>query len=173
MATVGQTADVPQTVLLTDAKAAVLAAKCRVDAMNRAHQDADSPAVRLPAPSLESRGWYGRALLSLTSLATDRGFAVEADLRRASLGSAELRGASLGSAELRGASLGTAELRGASLGTAVATVCTADTPNEDSTQQVPCPAGPQPYGATRIADGMLHVRPLPRAFGAVKIPLLG
>jgi hypothetical protein len=163
MATVGQTADVPQTVLLTDAKAAVLAAKCRVDAMNRAHQDADSPAVRLPAPSLESRGWYGRALLSLTSLATDRGFAVEADLRRASLGSAELRGASLGSAELRGASLGTA----------VATVCTADTPNEDSTQQVPCPAGPQPYGATRIADGMLHVRPLPRAFGAVKIPLLG
>ncbi|MFE9443531.1 hypothetical protein ACFYO2_32140 [Streptomyces sp. NPDC006602] len=157
MAPIGQTATVPQTVLPTDGKAVVLAAKCRISAMSRAHQDADSPAVRRPVPSLVGRvartipaigratatRGYGRAPLSLTSLATDRGFAGEADLRDAPLG------------------------------TAAATVCTADTLDLDSTPQDACPAGLQPYGETWIADGMLHVQLVPHAFGAVKIPLLG
>jgi beta-galactosidase len=157
MANIAQTVNVLQAMLLTDGDALVLTPSYHVFAMNKGHQDADSLAVRLPAPppvhrvadtdlatfhATASRR-NGQVLVSLTNLDAHRGLTAELDLR------------------------------GARLGTPTATVLSAGTLNAHNTPQDPRAVHPRPLRDVRLADGLLRVE-LPRhSFATVQLPVLG
>ncbi|RSM59812.1 hypothetical protein DMB66_26550 [Actinoplanes sp. ATCC 53533] len=156
MANIAQTVNVLQAMLLTDGEALVLTPSYHVFAMNKDHQDADSLAVRLPAPppvrrvagtdlatfhATASRR-DGQVLISLTNLDADRGLAVELDLR------------------------------GAHLGTPTATVLTAESLTAHNTPQDPRAVRPRALDEARIEGGLLRVQLPPHAFATVQLPVL-
>jgi alpha-L-arabinofuranosidase len=157
MANIAQTVNVLQAMLLTDGEALVRTPSYHVFAMNSAHQDADSLAVRLPRPapvrqvahtelstfSASASRKDGHVLISLTNLDAEGGLAVELDLR------------------------------GARVGVPTATVLTAGTLNAHNTPQDPQAVRPAPLDEASIEGGLLRVQLPPHAFATVKLPLLG
>jgi alpha-N-arabinofuranosidase len=157
MANIAQTVNVLQAMLLTDGEALVLTPSYYVFAMNKDHQDAQSLAVRLPAPapvrrvadtdlstfSATASRKDGYLLISLTNLDAESDLTVELDLR------------------------------GARLGPAASTVLTADAIAAHNTPQNPDVVRPRPLDEAVLDGSLLRVRLAPHAFATVKLPVLG
>jgi alpha-L-arabinofuranosidase len=157
MANIAQTVNVLQAMLLTDGRSLVLTPSYHVFAMNRAHQDADSLAVRLtgPAPvrpvahtdlatfSATASRKDGKVLISMTNLDAEAPVAVELDLR------------------------------GGRLGAATATVLDAASLNAHNTPETPDAVRPRPLDGATVDGTVLRVTLPPHAFATVELPVLG